>query len=150
MARKLKIYTLQSSDFQSAWAKLLQQCLKNESPIRFGDENEPKALRGEICSKVALEGKAVEQILNCVQELGNDSRFHFGPGYIQKYVDEYTMDYIDWQRSLPDGHNQKFVYTYYERFRYYPAGTETLIKLKLLSKICKNRLNTRFFQTDTK
>lgn len=145
MARKLKIYTLQSSDFQSAWAKLLQQCLKNESPIRFGDENEPKALRGEICSKVALEGKAVEQILNGVQELGNDSRFHFGPGYIQKYVDEYTMDYIDWQRSLPDGHNQKFVYTYYERFRYYPAGTETFDQVEALKQNLQKQIEYEIF-----
>ena len=65
------------------------------TPVALAIRISQKALRGEICSRVALGGKAVEQILNGVQEFGNDSRFHFGPGYIQKYVDEYTMDYID-------------------------------------------------------
>ena len=86
MKRNIRPMFFRESDFLRAWAKLLRHCLNSESPIAFGDKNEPKVARGEIRSMVILEGNAIKQILNGAQVLGNDPRFKFGPGSIQKYM----------------------------------------------------------------
>ncbi len=145
MKRNIRPMFFRESDFLRAWAKLLRHCLNSESPIAFGDKNEPKVARGEIRSMVILEGNAIKQILNGAQVLGNDPRFKFGPGSIQKYIDEYKMDYINWQRSLPEGHNQKFVYTYYDRFRYYPTPTGTFDQVSALKENLQEAIKNSIF-----
>lgn len=41
---------------------------------------------------------------------------------IQKYIDEYKIPYIEEQRSLSEDDPRKFVYNYYDRFRFYPIS----------------------------
>ncbi|MDD4358529.1 MAG: thymidylate synthase [Candidatus Pacebacteria bacterium] len=134
MKRRINPFSIRENDLPRAWAKLLKQGLRNERPVVFGDIKDPKTLRGEIRSMVVLEGNAIDQILNGVEVLGNDPRFKFGPGYVQMYVNEYTMEYVGQQRSLPDGHKKKFSYTYYDRFRYYPTPTGSFDQIEALKK----------------
>ncbi|MDD3386317.1 MAG: thymidylate synthase [Candidatus Pacebacteria bacterium] len=120
--RTLKAILVKEAGFIEAWIKLLSYCIKNESQVIFGDKDNPKRIRGEICSRVILEGKAVEQIINGVSYLSKYKKvFPFGPQFIQHYVDEYSLEYIEKQASLPLGDKQKFTYTYYDRFRRYPT-----------------------------
>jgi len=131
MKRTLKIVTLKSNDVMEAWIRLVKYCLQNEAPIVFGDENDPKRIGAEICSRVVLEKNAVEQLINGVA-LGDDPRCPFGKNAIQAYINEYTLEYIEEQSKLPIGDNKKFTYTYYDRLRRYPVGNEMIDQIAAL------------------
>ena len=61
MKRNLKIVLIKEVDFMRAWIKLLEHCIRNENLIPFGSKDDPKAIRGEVCSRVVLEQSAVKQ-----------------------------------------------------------------------------------------
>lgn len=142
--RTLKTILLKGDDVMELWMKLLRYCLKNESEARFGDEDNPKKIGAEICSRVVLEKKAIDQLINGVA-LGDDPRLPFGRGAIQAYINEYTLQYIEEQAKLPDGHPQKFSYTYYDRLRRYPVGSKTIDQIADLRDNVARQINSGVF-----
>lgn len=145
MTRNLVVGQVQSIDFLKAWVMLLKKCVESENPLCFGDIDEPKSLRGEICSRAILSSNAVRQILNGAEFLGKSPLIPFGKAYIEKYKQEYTLEFIDAQRKLPDGHAQKFVYNYFDRFWYYPTIGGTFNQVLALKKGLGEQIQNAIF-----
>ncbi len=132
MKRKLNMAQVQADDFLKAWVMLLKKVIENENPLCFGDKAEKKSLRGEVCSRVVLHKQAVEQVLNGAEVIGGSPLVPFGRAYVEEYKQEYSLDFIDAQRKLSEGHDQKFSYTYFERFWYYPVPSGTFNQVLVL------------------
>lgn len=142
--RSLKTVLVKGDDVIEVWLRLLKYCVQNKSEASFGDENNPKRIGAEICSRVVLEENAVNQLIDGAA-LGDDLRLPFRRGAIQKYIDEYTLEYIEEQAQLPTGHNQKFTYTYYDRFRRYPVGTEKIDQVSILRENIGRQIKSEIF-----
>ena len=128
-----------------AWINLLKYCIGNESSIIFGDKNDPKRIRGEICSRVVLEENAVKQIIDGVNYLPRQKMFPFGGKFIQHYVDEYSLKYIEEQAILKNGDKKKFVYTYYDRFRRYPTSNGIIDQVEALKNNLGQQIKNGIF-----
>ena len=120
--RSLKYYEVEGEDFVSVHKKLLSLCIENEQPVPFGDVKNPKTLQCEISTLAVLEGKAIDQILDGVNYLSRFDYVTLKESSIQKYIDEYKIPYIEEQRNLSEDDPRKFVYNYYDRFRFYPIS----------------------------
>ena len=143
--RNLKPVLLKKDDFLLAWATLLKHCIANESPIIFGGKEEAKRLAAEICSRVVLEENAVKQAINGI-ECAKNPVFPVREMFIQRYIDEYSLEYVDEQRALSKDSNGRFTYTYYERFRYYPSSTgETIDQIEILRENVKSQIESNIF-----
>lgn len=146
MKRNLKTVFIKEGDFMRAWIKLLEHCIKNESLISFGDKDDPKKMRAEICSRVVLEETAVEQIIDGVNYLSKyRKQFPFGPQYVQHYVEEYSLEYIEKQAMLEEGDKGKFTYTYYDRFRRYPTSNGMLDQVEALKNNVAQQIKNGVF-----
>ena len=129
-----------------AWIKLLEHCIKNKNLIPFGSKDDPKAIRGEICSRVILEQSAVKQVLDGVNYLPKyGKQFPFGTKFIEYYIDEYSVQYIEEQEALEEGSKKKFTYTYYDRFKRYPTSKGILDQVEALRENVGKQIESNFF-----
>jgi thymidylate synthase len=146
MKRNLKIVLIKEVDFMRAWIKLLEHCIRNENLIPFGSKDDPKAIRGEICSRVVLEQSAVKQVLDGINYLPKYGKlFPFGARFIEHYVNEYTLRYIEEQAMLGKEDKRKFTYTYYDRFKRYPTSNGIIDQVDALRENLKKQIENNIF-----
>mgnify|MGYP007112919323 CR=1 FL=1 len=143
MKRNLKIVLIKEVDFMRAWIKLLEHCIRNENLIPFGSKDDPKAIRGEVCSRVVLEQSAVKQVLDGINYLPKYGKlFPFGARFIEHYVNEYTLQYIEEQAMLGKEDKRKFTYTYYDRFKRYPTSNGIIDQVDALRENLKKQIES--------
>ena len=102
MTRNLVVGQVQSIDFLKAWVMLLKKCVESENPLCFGDIDEPKSLRGEICSRAILSSNAIRQILNGAEFLGKSSLILLLARHILRSTSRSTL----WNSLMPSGNCQ--------------------------------------------
>ncbi len=143
--RNLKPVLLKKTDVFDAWITLLGHCIANEyeefKEIIFGDKDEPKTIAAEVMSIVVLDEHAVNQLIDWPRLIKKEG-FPYGENFIRKYIEEYTYEFIEEQKKLPE--EEQFVYNYfglltdYDGFNQVEALKENIAS-QLKEKIFSNR-----------
>lgn len=124
-----------SEDFNSAWLRLLRNCLSGK-PITFGDEKHAKHAL-DTSQTIILQGAAIGQIER--RDIHPDNPFKL----VKQYCDEFTWEYLKTYDLKPE--DAKFAYMYFDRFVRYNGFIDQLkamkddLEVQIATGICSNR-----------
>jgi thymidylate synthase len=124
-----------SEDFNSAWLRLLRNCLSGK-PITFGDEKHAKHAL-DTSQTIILQGAAIGQIER--RDIHPNNPFKL----VKQYCDEFTWDYLKAYDLKPE--DAKFAYMYFDRLVRYNGFIDQLkamkddLEVQIVTGICSNR-----------
>ena len=124
-------YNAEETDFAQSWENAVRFCLKHG--YKTNTEYCQESL--DICSKITLSGRAIQQIKN--REL--HKKFPTKGKHLQEYIKQYT----------PEFNADIFEYTYYKRLTKYPELSAQSKERNQLKEIKDNLRNSRRLQAIT-
>ena len=139
-----QIYTIESTNFNNAWFKAIQNVLKQpQTKLVFGSKDYSKNALDSI-QTIILTGTISSQAIGQIENKQTHPQYKFGGKRLEEYCKEFTADAVNKWRNEKHDDEGHFDYLYAERM-----WEQMPIAMKTLETVIKTQVKSNFMQLTT-
>lgn len=139
-----QIYTIESTNFNEAWYKAIQNVIKQpQTKLTFGSKEYKKNALDSI-QTIILTGTISSQAIGQIENKVTHPQYKFGGKRLEEYCKEFTANAVNRWRNADDDSKYKFDYLYADRV----WGQMETVK-ETLKRVINDEVKSNFMQLTT-